>query len=456
MDPLKIISLEQTEDANYERYGGMKLDDAVEVIEEILLLHHSDVFGIQKYGITPRRIDFSVTTEAFHRSAVQDCLDKGEKIMLSSGRIVQVGIPNNLISEVYIKHAPMDWSDYRLSRIFSFYGDIKKINRLEIRSGEITRSDNYIGKVNGVAKLRMKIRRQIPSSIVIDSERIEVYYKGQVPTCFKCGQGHIRKHCKVYDPKEFTNRYSIEDFPPLEAPTKVLSHSAQVVTETSVSEEQSPQVEKEKEMESIVSSPVQENVSMDQGNGEAAISEAGTSGTVGCGSEVIEADTEKKNEKLPENIVCHVDVHNIHDLDLGNDNKTVNASGEVSIPSPTSDENEPENQEVEEDDDSIFFEAASVAELTDTIEATSFLKEFISPDVMETESQISKKDSPKNIESDNTKSRANKRAAGVSVTTDDEMSDASKETKERNHEEKWNKKSTKKESKKKAKLKKKT
>ena len=124
----------------------------------------------------------------------------------------------------------MDWSDYRLTRIFSFYGDIKKVDHMEIQSGEITRSDNYIGKVNGVAKIRMKVRRRIPSSIVIDNERIEVYYRGQIPTCFKCGQDHIRKNCKVYDPKQFTNRYTMEDFPPLEAP-EVLSHSAQVYSD---------------------------------------------------------------------------------------------------------------------------------------------------------------------------------------------------------------------------------
>ena len=84
-----------------------------------------------------------------------------------------------------------------------------------------------IGKVNGVTKIRMKIRKQIPSSMVIDSEKIEVYYKNQALACYKCGQAHTRRNCDVHDPNAFINRFSMEDFPALNDPVIVASKSAE-------------------------------------------------------------------------------------------------------------------------------------------------------------------------------------------------------------------------------------
>ena len=63
---MKIISLEQTDDENFRSYGLLNLDDAIEVIEEILLLHHTDVFGLQKIGSDIRIINVSVSDDAFY------------------------------------------------------------------------------------------------------------------------------------------------------------------------------------------------------------------------------------------------------------------------------------------------------------------------------------------------------------------------------------------------------
>ena len=178
---MKTISVEQSDDTNFRYYGGLRLDDAVEVLEDILVLKSSEVLGFQKCGA--RIIKIGITEKAFYRNSVQDVIDRSDRIVLASARIIQVGLPNSSITEVFIKHAPMEWPSERLERIFSCYGNIKKIDRLEVRKGDITRNDDYIGKVNGVTKIRMKIRKQIPSSMVIDSERIEVYYKNQALAC---------------------------------------------------------------------------------------------------------------------------------------------------------------------------------------------------------------------------------------------------------------------------------
>ena len=134
-----------------------------------------------------------------------------------------MNIPNNTITDVFIKHAPMDWSVERFTRIFSFYGDVRKITDVDIRTGEISRSNNYAGKISGTRKICMRINRPIPSSLCVENERIEVYHKGQLRTCYKCGGGHIRKDCKVTDPDNFTNRFSLDQFPELGTATMVSS-----------------------------------------------------------------------------------------------------------------------------------------------------------------------------------------------------------------------------------------
>ena len=109
-------------------YGGLRLDDAVEVIEDILMLDHSEVLGFQKHGA--RMIKIGITEEAFYKSSVQDVIDRSDRIVLASARIIQIGLLNNSITDVFIKHAPVEWPSERLERIFSFYGNIKKIDRL--------------------------------------------------------------------------------------------------------------------------------------------------------------------------------------------------------------------------------------------------------------------------------------------------------------------------------------
>ena len=105
---MKIISLEQPDDVNFHRYGFLRLDDAAEVIEEILLLHHSDVLGIQKFGTSPRKIHIGMTNDAYWRDCVQKCIDETARV--SSGRIILMCLPNqNGVTDVYVKHAPMDW-----------------------------------------------------------------------------------------------------------------------------------------------------------------------------------------------------------------------------------------------------------------------------------------------------------------------------------------------------------
>ena len=102
---VKVLSIEITELQNFRQYGALTFDDAVEVIEEILGLNHVDIEAIQKFGPSPRRIDFSLTNESFARDTVQSNLD--ETTRLSTGKIVIVGLPNQVITDVYVKYTPL-------------------------------------------------------------------------------------------------------------------------------------------------------------------------------------------------------------------------------------------------------------------------------------------------------------------------------------------------------------
>ena len=89
---------------------------------------------------------------------------------------------------------------------------------MAIRINEISKSE-YAGQTNGVFKIRMKINKDIPSNMVIDSNRIEIYYRNQARTCWTCGYGHIQRDCKTARDK-YINRFSIDDFPLLEQPRR--------------------------------------------------------------------------------------------------------------------------------------------------------------------------------------------------------------------------------------------
>ena len=138
---MKVLSIEMLDAQNFKSYGALDLDDAVEVIEEILLLTHHDVEAMQKFGVSPRRIDIGLTENAFYTDSVQEAMEG--TVRISSGRIVSIGEPNQIVTDVYVKHAPMDWSRGRFARIFSFYGEIRQIDSLSIRKDDL-RNKYYI------------------------------------------------------------------------------------------------------------------------------------------------------------------------------------------------------------------------------------------------------------------------------------------------------------------------
>ena len=211
---VKIISIEILDQEMFRSHGALSYDNAIEVIEDTLDLTHRNIHGLQKFGVAPRRIDIAVESAVWYNNSVQDSID--ETVRLCSGKFIVIGVPNQLFTDVWVKQVPMDWTKDRVERIFGYYGNIRHSEKMHLMVTEMSNS-LYTGKDNGVIKIKMKIKKPIPSNMSIDQSRIEIYYKDQIRTCWKCGLGHIKADCETHW-RDFVNRFSMDDFPDLKPP----------------------------------------------------------------------------------------------------------------------------------------------------------------------------------------------------------------------------------------------
>lgn len=266
---LKTICIEVINKENVEKYGVLRVDDALEICEELLKLNCDEIIAIRKYGNYPKRIDVGIKTQSMLSASVQSNL--GESVKISRGHIVTINTPDNAVTDVYVKGAPLEWSQYRYSRIFGFYGEVKFVNFMSLREGETERKECKF-KQNGIVKIRMRVKKSIPSSLSIDNERIEVYHKGQVRTCYNCGGGHIKADCDVRNPDDYTNRFNLEEFPELGSTSKITETAAKVLVAAQEKELQKKELEA---MLTKTADPVEETEeSMDESENMKIIAEA--------------------------------------------------------------------------------------------------------------------------------------------------------------------------------------
>ena len=159
---------------------------------------------------------FGLKDYYFYSDEVQDNLDK--KYRISNGKVVTICLPNQVFTEVFVKYIPMEWEYERVKRIFSKYGEVKRMDKLSIRASDVgSKYKNYIGKDNGSIKIKMIIKEQdgIPSNLNIGNVSIEVYYRNQVRTCWKCGNPHKKADCKAKVEDDYRNVFTMDDFPEL-------------------------------------------------------------------------------------------------------------------------------------------------------------------------------------------------------------------------------------------------
>ena len=221
---MKILSIEIVDENSYKNYGGLYYDDGIEVVEEVLGLDHDDIGGFQRIGTNNavKTVNFAISNDTYYRESVQNGMNR--RRVLSSGKVIIVSESHQgETTEIWVRYVPFSWEDERIIRIFSYYGDIKELKHQRIHASE-TRNANYVGKRNGIIRIKLKLRKQIQSTMTVDGQKIETFYPNQVRTCFRCGGGHLRSACSPGRVKNYYNIFSLEDdFPEIQGALKTRS-----------------------------------------------------------------------------------------------------------------------------------------------------------------------------------------------------------------------------------------
>ena len=221
---MKILSIEIVDENSYKNYGGLYYDDGIEVVEEVLGLDHDDIGGFQRIGTNNavKTVNFAISNDTYYRESVQNGMNR--RRVLSSGKVIIVSEPHQgETTEIWVRYIPFSWEDERIIRIFSYYGDIKELKHQRIRATE-TRNANYVGKRNGIIRIKIKLRKQIQSTMTVDGQKIETFYPNQVRTCFRCGGNHMRSACSPGRVQTYYNIFSLEeDFPEIQGAVKTPS-----------------------------------------------------------------------------------------------------------------------------------------------------------------------------------------------------------------------------------------
>ena len=199
-------------------FSPLKYEELYEVVEGWMQLHPEELDDVQIQSPDPKRVDITVGTgDVWDRRGIYRFIEK--KYQLNSGRIIRIVKPCEKVKEIRIKRVPSWWSKEHVERIFSFYGNIRESYKERFQSNHDNQiKESWKGLKNGVWKVKMVVQKPIPSNLVISGYKIEIFYRGQIPTCWKCGRvcgvNHRRAECTFgYD--QSINKFSFEDFPAL-------------------------------------------------------------------------------------------------------------------------------------------------------------------------------------------------------------------------------------------------
>ena len=201
-----------------EDYKHLTHDEIYEVIETLMHLNPADdLAGIQFHGPNPRRVDVAAKCLAVWEDRdLYEYINK--EYELENGRVVLITRPYEEYILVRAKRMPMYWERPTVKRILSYYGDVQNVHEEIIRGRNVR--DGYQGLRNGNWIIKMKIHKHIPCTLSVSGERFEIYYPGQLKTCWRCGMAHMKSECKTLY-KDFINRYDIEKFPELPLPQAI-------------------------------------------------------------------------------------------------------------------------------------------------------------------------------------------------------------------------------------------
>ena len=210
-----IISIELV---NYTRsWDSLYIEDIYAVIEDVLKLKPSEhVEVIQKgVGHAPKCYKIGIKSEKIWIDHHLDSFIE-EKVELGTGKTILIQKAYVQYAEVTVKNVPPHWDRDDVERICGYYGLIVSMTKETLRYSERRNAvrRGYAGIWNGNWRVKMKVNKQIPSTLIISDNKLEFHYRDQHKTCWRCGMDHQWKNCSTkYD--DFINRFSLSKFPPL-------------------------------------------------------------------------------------------------------------------------------------------------------------------------------------------------------------------------------------------------
>ena len=200
----------------WQQHNAIMIEDVYEVVEVIMRISPADVQTIQQYSPDSKRIDVKIRSDnKYIEYNIDDYIDK--TYSLRSGATVNICKPFEEYKEVRVQRISITWDMEEVKRIFNAYGTVKQIHEERFRPNYSNKvKTSYTDITTGTFRLKMKIKYDIPSTLIISRFKIEIFYFGQPQTCWRCGMDHRKGDdggCKT-EYKDFINKFSMNDFPP--------------------------------------------------------------------------------------------------------------------------------------------------------------------------------------------------------------------------------------------------
>ena len=211
----------------------LSLHDMYEVVEVILKINPAEELVLLQEG-RPWAKSYHIgvkNSDIWNRLNLDSFMN--EQYILSTGKTILFHRAYDRYTVVTVKNIPAFWERIKVERIFSQYGVVVGMKRDQLKFSDPTEcKEEYKSVWNGDWKIRMKVDNGIPSNMFLDGASIEIYYRGQRRTCFKCGRFHNFRDCDTKE-EEYENRFTWCDFPELTTIKIVHSAANPIIPETS-------------------------------------------------------------------------------------------------------------------------------------------------------------------------------------------------------------------------------
>lgn len=197
--------------------NSIHIQDVYQIVEDIMGINPITQLAVcQKGGPLAKSYKIGVKNSRIWDELNLDRF-MDEQFRLTSGKLVMFLRYSEDFQEVTVKNVPPDWSGGDVCRILNFYGTVVSLKHQYMQHSERNVKADYHSVWDGNWRVKMKLTRHIPSNIIIKNTSIEIHYRHQNRTCWRCGLEHNIKECRSLGiaPRDFVNRFSWEDFPEL-------------------------------------------------------------------------------------------------------------------------------------------------------------------------------------------------------------------------------------------------